>query len=115
MKQIVIYGKCGIDKSTTTQNLTAALSTMNKKIMQIGCDPKADSVKFLMNGKKQPSVLDTFRKRDHEKELASAFIREVDVNVNSPVWKLPLQRQSPLKATAKDLAEIRPQEARADV
>src|SRR5512137_659666 len=62
MRQIAIYGKGGIGKSTTTQNLTAALSTMGKKIMQIGCDPKADSVKFLMNGKKQPSVLDTLRK-----------------------------------------------------
>jgi nitrogenase iron protein NifH len=55
MRQIAIYSKGDIDKSTTTQNLTAALST----IMQVGCDPKANSVKFLMNGKKQPSVLDT--------------------------------------------------------
>lgn len=62
MRQVAIYGKGGIGKSTTTQNLTAALSTMGKKIMQIGCDPKADSVKFLMNGKKQPFVLDTLRK-----------------------------------------------------
>ena len=62
MRQIAIYGKGGIGKSTTTQNLTAALSTMGKKIMQIGCDPKADSVKMLMNGKRQPSVLDTLRK-----------------------------------------------------
>ena len=46
MRQIAIYGKGGIGKSTTTQNLTAALSTMGKKIMQIGCDPKADSVKM---------------------------------------------------------------------
>ena len=50
MRQIAIYGKGGIGKSTTTQNLTAALSTMCKKIMQIGCDPMADSVKMLMNG-----------------------------------------------------------------
>ncbi len=62
MRQIAIYGKGGIGKSTTAQNLTAALSTMGKKIMQIGCDPKADSVKMLMNGKRQPSVLDTLRK-----------------------------------------------------
>jgi len=67
MRQVAIYGKGGIGKSTTTQNLTAALSTMGKKIMQIGCDPKADSVKFLMNGKKQPSVLDTLRKEGEVK------------------------------------------------
>ena len=30
--------------------------------MQIGCDPNADSVKFLMNVRKQTSVQDTLRK-----------------------------------------------------
>lgn len=64
MRQIAIYGKGGIGKSTTTQNLTAALSTMDKKILQIGCDPKADSVRMLVGGKRQPSVLDTLRKDD---------------------------------------------------
>ena len=53
MWQVTIYGKGGIGKSTTTQNLTAALSTMGKKIMQIGCDPKADPVKMLINGRRQ--------------------------------------------------------------
>jgi len=61
MRQIAIYGKGGIGKSTTTQNLTAALSTMGKKVMQIGCDPKADSVRMLVGGRRQPSVLDTLR------------------------------------------------------
>ncbi|HXY86917.1 MAG TPA: Ni-sirohydrochlorin a,c-diamide reductive cyclase ATP-dependent reductase subunit [Candidatus Acidoferrales bacterium] len=67
MRQVAIYGKGGIGKSTTTQNLTAALSTMGKKIMQIGCDPKADSVRMLVGGKRQPSVLDTLRKDDEVK------------------------------------------------
>jgi len=62
VRQIAIYGKGGIGKSTTTQNLTAALSTMGKKIMQIGCDPKADSVKMLIGGRRQQTVLDTLRK-----------------------------------------------------
>ncbi len=61
MRQIAIYGKGGIGKSTTTQNLTAALSTMGNKILQIGCDPKADSTRMLMGGKRQPTVLDTLR------------------------------------------------------
>ena len=50
MRQVAIYGKGGIGKSTTTQNLTAALSTMGKHILQIGCDPKADSTRMLMGG-----------------------------------------------------------------
>jgi nitrogenase iron protein NifH len=62
MRQIAIYGKVEIGKPTTTQNIAAALSTFGKEIVQIGCDPKANSAKILMNGKKQPSVLDTLRK-----------------------------------------------------
>ncbi len=63
MRQIAIYGKGGIGKSTTTQNLTAALSTMGKKIMQIGCDPKADSVKMLMTRKEAAYRSGHFEKR----------------------------------------------------
>jgi nitrogenase iron protein NifH len=61
MRQIAIYGKGGIGKSTTTQNLTAALATMGEHILQIGCDPKADSTRMLVGGKRQPTVLDTLR------------------------------------------------------
>ncbi len=61
MRQIAIYGKGGIGKSTTTQNLTATLADMGSKIMQIGCDPKADSTRMLMGGVRHPTVLDTLR------------------------------------------------------
>ncbi len=61
MRQIAIYGKGGIGKSTTTQNLTAALASMGKSVMQIGCDPKADSTRMLLGGKAQATVLDTMR------------------------------------------------------
>lgn len=61
MRQIAIYGKGGIGKSTTTQNLTAALASMGKRVMQIGCDPKADSTRMLLGGKAQATVLDTMR------------------------------------------------------
>ncbi|MFQ6062423.1 MAG: Ni-sirohydrochlorin a,c-diamide reductive cyclase ATP-dependent reductase subunit [Methanosarcinales archaeon] len=61
MRQVAIYGKGGIGKSTTTQNLTAALADMGKKVLQIGCDPKADSTRMLQGGKAQTTVLDTLR------------------------------------------------------
>ena len=61
MRRIAIYGKGGIGKSTTSANVTAALCERGLKVLQIGCDPKADSTRLLMNGKKVPSVLETLR------------------------------------------------------
>lgn len=63
MIKIAIYGKGGIGKSTTTSNLSAALSDMGYRVMQIGCDPKSDSTKNLMGGEKIPTVLDQIREK----------------------------------------------------
>ncbi len=57
-KQIAIYGKGGIGKSTTTSNISAALADAGYKVMQFGCDPKADSTNTLRGGEYIPSVLD---------------------------------------------------------
>ncbi|HBC98866.1 MAG TPA: nitrogenase iron protein [Lachnoclostridium sp.] len=56
-----MYGKGGIGKSTTTQNLTAGLVESGKKVMVVGCDPKADSTRLLLGGLAQKTVLDTLR------------------------------------------------------
>jgi nitrogenase iron protein NifH len=61
IKQIAIYGKGGIGKSTTTSNISAALSVAGYKVMQFGCDPKSDSTNTLRGGKYIPTVLDTLR------------------------------------------------------
>lgn len=66
LRQIAIYGKGGIGKSTTTQNLTAGLSRMGKKIMVVGCDPKADSTRLLLGGLAQKTVLDTLREEGED-------------------------------------------------
>ncbi len=69
MRQVAIYGKGGIGKSTTTQNLTAALGEMGKHIMIVGCDPKADSTRLILGGLAQETVLDTLREEGDEIEL----------------------------------------------
>lgn len=56
-----MYGKGGIGKSTTSSNLSAALADMNLSVMQIGCDPKRDSTRMLMQGRLIPTVLDLIR------------------------------------------------------
>jgi nitrogenase iron protein NifH len=61
LRQIAIYGKGGIGKSTTTQNLTAGLAEAGKRVMVVGCDPKADSTRLLLGGLAQRTVLDTLR------------------------------------------------------
>lgn len=61
MRKIAIYGKGGIGKSTTVSNVSAALASMGLVVLQIGCDPKADSTRNLTGGKNIPTVLDILR------------------------------------------------------
>nr|2C8V_A Chain A, Nitrogenase Iron Protein 1 [Azotobacter vinelandii] len=58
MRQCAIYGKGGIGKSTTTQNLVAALAEMGKKVMIVGCDPKADSTRLILHSKAQNTIME---------------------------------------------------------
>ena len=69
LRQIAIYGKGGIGKSTTTQNLTAGLVERGNKVMVVGCDPKADSTRLLLGGLAQRTVLDTLRENGDDIEL----------------------------------------------
>lgn len=70
MRKIAIYGKGGIGKSTTTQNTVAGLAEMGKKVMVVGCDPKADSTRLLLGGLAQRTVLDTLREEGEDVDLA---------------------------------------------
>ncbi len=70
MRKIAIYGKGGIGKSTTTSNLSEALAEKGYKVMQVGCDPKADSTKTVMGGQRIPTVLEQLREKGEELKLS---------------------------------------------
>ena len=66
MIKIAVYGKGGIGKSTTVSNLSAAFSEKGLRVMQIGCDPKADSTVLLTHGEKMPTALQLMRERKND-------------------------------------------------
>ena len=66
MIKLAVYGKGGIGKSTTVSNLSAALSDMGYRVMQIGCDPKADSTVSLHGKQKVNTVLELVRTRKND-------------------------------------------------
>jgi nitrogenase iron protein NifH len=61
MRQIAIYGKGGIGKSTVSSNLSMAFRELGLVVMQVGCDPKRDSTRSLTGGRMIPTVLETLR------------------------------------------------------
>ena len=63
MIRLAVYGKGGIGKSTTVSNVASALAEMGLTVMQIGCDPKADSTILLRHGEAVPAVLDLYNEK----------------------------------------------------
>lgn len=80
MIKLAVYGKGGIGKSTTVSNLSAAWSHMGYKVMQIGCDPKADSTVSLHGKEKMTTVLDLVREKKNEFTL-DEMVTEGDAGV----------------------------------
>ena len=72
MRKIALYGKGGIGKSTVASNLTVSLSKKGYRVMQIGCDPKADSTKLLLGGRLSSTILDTMKQ---ERPVREAVVR----------------------------------------
>jgi len=81
LRQCAIYGKGGIGKSTTTQNLVAGLAELGKKVMIVGCDPKADSTRLILHAKVQIRLCGRYRlleARDKLKvQVCTAIAREL--------------------------------------
>ena len=89
MIKIAVYGKGGIGKSTIVSNISAALAEKGLRVMQIGCDPKADSTIGLRHGKKLSTVLETVRKKkDHfdlQEITAVGYAGVVCVEAGGPI------------------------------
>ena len=73
MLKIAIYGKGGIGKSTMTSNLAAAFAYLGKKVIQIGCDPKADSTFNLLGGHPVQPVMNYLREHDEDRNVSRIF------------------------------------------
>ncbi len=69
MYRFAIYGKGGIGKSTVTTALSCAFTEMGLKVMQIGCDPKADSTLYLHEGKRIETMLSVLKRKRSAAEL----------------------------------------------
>lgn len=76
MIKIAIYGKGGIGKSTVTSNLSAALASLGKKVIQIGCDPKADSTANLLSGSPVTPVMNYMRDTGEEPTSLDEIAKE---------------------------------------
>ncbi len=75
MLKLAIYGKGGIGKSTMTSNLAAAFAYLGKRVIQIGCDPKADSTFNLLHGNPVEPVMNYLREHDEDPENISDISR----------------------------------------
>src|SRR5574344_817382 len=79
MIRLAVYGKGGIGKSTTVSNLSVAFAQKGLRVMQIGCDPKADSTVNLTGGRQIKTVLDVIREKGKSCTLDDLVTR-VDVS-----------------------------------
>lgn len=75
MIKIAVYGKGGIGKSTTISNVAAVFAGQGLRVMQIGCDPKADSTVLLRHGKKCRAVLDQMKEKKKDLTLKDLAVR----------------------------------------
>ncbi len=74
MRQIAVYGKGGIGKSTVVSNVAAAMAHMGRRVLQVGCDPKHDSTRAHLDGPPGMTVLDLLRRAGSTRNAASRFV-----------------------------------------
>lgn len=80
MRQLAVYGKGGIGKSMVSSHISFALADQGKKVMHVGCDPKHDSTRLLLNGRMPTTILDVLRERGFD----TKDLRRSDIVFESP-------------------------------
>ncbi len=92
-KTIAIYGKGGIGKSFTTTNLSATFAMMNKRVLQLGCDPKHDSTTSLFGGISLPTVTEVFadkNAKNEQVEISDIVFRRDIPDFPQPIYGIEL-------------------------
>ena len=92
-RTIAIYGKGGIGKSFTTTNLSASFAMMNKRVLQLGCDPKHDSTTSLFGGISLPTVTDVFadkNARNEQVQISDIVFRRDIPGFPQPIYGIEL-------------------------
>ncbi len=91
MRQIAIYGKGGVGKSITTGNISVSLALAGNNVLQIGCDPKHDSTRYVLNDQKIKTVLDCAKelredeiKNEHFVKIGYAGVRCIEAGGPEP-------------------------------
>lgn len=80
MDRLVIFGKGGIGKSTTSCNLSATAAMAGQNVLHIGCDPKQDSTVALMHGELLESMTD--RSFDRDQVTAETIVSRSPIGVD---------------------------------
>lgn len=80
MRQLAVYGKGGIGKSMISSHISFALASKGMRVMHVGCDPKHDSTRLLLNGRMPTTILDVLRVRNFDLKTVSLE----DVVLKSP-------------------------------
>ncbi|MDD5630144.1 MAG: AAA family ATPase [Elusimicrobia bacterium] len=55
---IILYGKGGIGKTTVSSHLAAHFARSGKRVLLLGCDPKADTSTRFLSGRRPPTIID---------------------------------------------------------
>ncbi len=75
MRQVSIYGKGGVGKSTVATNLSAALADEGNKVMQVGCSPKSDSTYLILGEMCEPTILNQVRSKGNREQFIAECLK----------------------------------------